>query len=160
MVEDDTVVEDNAVELKALPVPLGDALGDGVTDGEGKALGVAEVGAVGALDAVTRVGVSVGDDVSDGVRGGVPVTLGVGDPSVPENVVEMWVETVPGAGGVGVKRVFAEPEAEPVVEEKLEDDAVMEDDAVAVVDAEDDAVDDAEWEDDAVDDAEWVDEAE
>ncbi len=100
MVEDDTVVEDNAVELKALPVPLGDALGDGVTDGEGKALGVAEVGAVGALDAVTRVGVSVGDDVS--VRGGVTVTLGVGDPSVPVDVVEMWVETVPGAGGVGV----------------------------------------------------------
>ena len=96
------IVPDGVGVAKALPVPLGDALGDGVTDGEGKALGVAEVGAVGALDAVTRVGVSVGDDVSDGVRGGVTVTLGVGDPSVPVDVVEMWVETVPGAGGVGV----------------------------------------------------------
>ncbi len=46
-----------------------------------------------------------------------------------------------------------------MAEGEWEDDAVVRDDAVAVVDAEEEAVDDAEWEDDAVDDAEWEDDA-
>jgi hypothetical protein len=35
---------------EALPVPLSDALGDGVTDGEGEALGVVDADAVGGAE--------------------------------------------------------------------------------------------------------------